>query len=539
MAHAQLTPRQKMINMLYLVLTAILALNVSNEVLDAFKGVNDGITTSNLSLSEKNNNTYADFQRQYAIDSGRAKAAFENALKARELSRQLYQVLETYKQQMIAEAGGIDEATGKILRDDNIDIATRLFVENNGAIGKQLQQQIESTRQQLIGLMPEQERIAAQKTFALKIETPTNDRAWEFATFNHVPVVAAVTTLTKFQNDVLNAENHIVESLYGSVYAKTEKVDKMEAIVSSPSALVMQGEQYKADVLVAASNSTLTPEVFIGSFTPAVKKDKDGKYETIESASEQVPLNNPARVDVNGGIGKLQLGSSAVGNKKYYGVVRVKSSTDNTYKFFPFEGEYRVSPKTAVVSPTMMNVMYIGLDNPIEVSVPGVPQQDVTATINHGTLTKNADGSYNARISEKKNATITIKAKVNGKEMVMGEQSFRVKRIPTPQSTVDGVVKPINVSAQVIKNSRSIIAKVEAFDYPVQFRVLSFTCSYRNKNGELFKETNTGTEFNEKIKVWLKNIDRGEAIFFDDIVVMGPDMERRTTNALAFNITSK
>ncbi|MBL7779025.1 MAG: gliding motility protein GldM [Chitinophagales bacterium] len=539
MAHAQLTPRQKMINMLYLVLTAILALNVSNEVLDAFKGVNDGITTSNLSLSEKNNNTYADFQRQYAIDSGRAKAAFENALKARELSRQLYQLLETYKQQMIAEAGGIDEATGKILRDDNIDIATRLFVENNGAIGKQLQQQIESTRQQLIGLMPEQEQIAAQKTFALKIETPTNDRAWEFATFNHVPVVAAVTTLTKFQNDVLNAENHIVESLYGSVYAKTEKVDKMEAIVSSPSALVMQGEQYKADVLVAASNSTLTPEVFIGSFTPTVKKGKDGKYETIESASEQVPLQNPVKVDVSGGVGKLQLGSSAVGNKKYYGVVRVKSSTDNTYKFFPFEGEYRVSPKTAVVSPTMMNVMYIGLDNPVEVSVPGVPQQDVTATINHGTLTKNADGSYNARISEKKNATITIKAKVNGKEMVMGEQSFRVKRIPTPQSTVDGVVKPINVSAQVIKNSRSIIAKVEAFDYPVQFRVLSFTCSYRNKNGELFKETNTGTEFNEKIKVWLKNIDRGEAIFFDDIVVMGPDMERRTTNALAFNITSK
>lgn len=539
MAHAQLTPRQKMINMLYLVLTAILALNVSNEVLDAFKGVNDGITTSNLSLSGKNNNTYADFQRQYAIDSGRAKVAFENALKARELSRQLYQLLESYKQQMITEAGGIDEATGKIVRDDNIDIATRLFVENNGAIGKQLQQQIESTRQQLIGLMPEQEQIAAQKTFSLKIETPTNDRAWEFATFNHMPVVAAVTTLTKFQNDVLNAENHIVESLYASVYAKTEKVDKMEAIVSSASGLVMQGEAYKADVLVAASNSTLTPEVFIGSFTSAVKKDKSGKYETIESESEQVPLNNPVRVDVNGGIGKLQLGSSAVGNKKYYGVVRVKSSTDNTYKFFPFEGEYRVSPKTAVVSPTMMNVMYIGLDNPVAVSVPGVPQQDVTATINHGTLTKNADGSYNARITEKKNATITIKAKVNGKEMVMGEQTFRVKRIPTPQSAVDGVVKPVNVSAQIIKNSRSIIAKVEAFDYPVQFRVLSFTCSYRNKNGELFKETNTGTEFNEKVKVWLKNIDKGEAIFFDDIVVMGPDMERRTTNALAFNITSK
>lgn len=539
MAHTQLTPRQKMINMLYLVLTAILALNVSNEVLDAFKGVNDGITSSNLSLSEKNNNTYADFQRQYAIDSGRAKGAFENALKARELSRQLYQLLETYKQQMIAEAGGIDEATGKILRDDNIDIATRLFVENDGATGKQLQQQIESTREQLIGLLPEQERVAAQKTFSLRREMPTNGKTWEFATFNHVPVVAAVTTLTKFQNDVLNAENHIVESLYASVYSKTEKVDKMEAIVSSPSALVMQGESYQADVLVAASNSTLSPEVFIGSFTSVVKKDRAGKYETIESVLEQVPLNNPVKVDVSGGIGKLQLGASAVGNKKYYGVVRVKSSTDNTYKFFPFDGEYRVSPKTAVVSPTMMNVMYIGLDNPVQVSVPGVPQQDVTAIINHGTLTKNADGSYNVRISEKKNATVTIKAKVNGKEMVMGEQTFRVKRIPTPQAAVDGVVKPINVSAQVIKNSRSIIAKVEAFDYPVQFRVLSFTCSYRNKNGELFKETNTGTEFNEKVKAWLKNIDKGEAIFFDDIVVMGPDLERRTTNALAFNITSK
>jgi gliding motility-associated protein GldM len=536
MNNAKLTPRQKMINMLYLVLTAILALNVSNEVLDAFKNVNDSISKSNRSVQQKNESTYSEFARQYAIDSAKAKVAFEQARKARGLSQKLYSLLEVYKQSMINEAGGIDEETGKIIRDDNIDISTRLFVENNGSKGKQLKKDIETTREQLLALIADEgERKKTAEGLALKLEQPKDGKAWEFATFNHVPVVAAVTTLTKYQNDVLNAENHIVESLYASVYANTEKVDRMMAMVNSPSSLVLQGEAYRADVLVAASSSSLEPEVFLGSFTPEVKKDENGGYVAIVSASDKLPLNNAVRVTTEGGLGKLNLGASSTGNKKYTGVVRVKSA-NGEYKFFPFDGEYQVAPKTAVVSPTMMNVMYVGLNNPLQISVPGFSQSDVTAGISSGALAKNSGGTYNATFTNPGRAKVTVKAKVNGREMVMGEQEFRVKSIPTPTATLDGVMSPTGVSVPFMKSKRGVVAKVEGFEYDVPFRVMSYVVTFRQKDGNILKKDNEGPGFNATVKSWLNNIQKGEAVFFDEIVVMGPDMKKRKVNTLAFNV---
>lgn len=536
MSHAQLTPRQKMINMLYLVLTAILALNVSNEVLDAFRNVNDSIGKSNVSVRQKNESTYSEFARQYAIDSAKAKIAYEQAKKARVLSQKLYGLLESYKQTMINEAGGIDAETGKILRDDNIDISTRLFVENNGSKGKQLKKEIENTRTQLLALIPDvAERKQTEAALALKLEEPKDGKDWEFATFNHVPVVAAVTTLTKYQNDVLNAENHIVESLYSSVYAKAEKVDRMMAMVNSPSSLVLQGEAYKADVLVAASSSSLVPEVFLGSFNGDVKKDENGNYITIVSATDKLPLNNAVKVDNEGGMGKLSLGASSTGNKKYTGVVRVKSSSGE-YKFFPFDGEYQVAPKTAVVSPTMMNVMYIGLNNPLQISAPGFSQNDVSASISSGALAKNADGSYNATFTNPGRAKVTVKAKVNGREMVMGEQEFRVKSIPTPTATLDGVLSPTGVSVPFMKSKRGVVAKVDGFEYDVPFRVLSYVVTLRQKDGNILKKDNDGPGFNTTVQSWVKNIQKGEAVFIDEIIVMGPDGKKRKVNTLAFNV---
>lgn len=525
-----------MINMLYLVLTAILALNVSNEVLDAFKNVNDSISSSNSSVKQKNENTFSDFARQFSIDSAKAKDAFMRAGKARVLSQQLYNSLEAYKQLMITDAGGINSETGKIVRDDNIDIPTRLFVERNGERGKELRQKIIATRQQLLQLLPDSaERKIAAEALALKLEEPRNARSWEFATFNHVPVVAAVTTLTKYQNDVLNAEAHIVESLYNSVYKESEKVDRMMAMVNAPSSFVLQGEAYKAEVIVAASSSSLEPEVFIGPFTPEIRKDRYGTYIPIISDNENLPLINATKIATEGGLGKLNIGATTTGNKKYTGVVRVKSA-DGKYKFYPFAGEYQVAPKTAVVSPKMMNVMYVGLDNYIDVSVPGFSQTDVTASISSGVLERNSEGAYNAIVTETGRTKVTVKARVNGREMIMGEQEFRVKMIPNPTATVDGLQSGINCGASFIKPRRGIVAKVEGFDYPVQFKVLSFTATLRQKDGNIVKKDNEGPEFNATVKSWLTNIQKGEAVFFDDIIVMGPDKKRRKINALAFNV---
>ena len=540
MSGVKLTPRQKMINMMYLVLTAILALNVSAEVLNAFKTVNDGIANSNASLQSKHADTYAVLSKQYEKDSLKAKEAFVKAQKAKELSSRLYSLLDQYKSQMIKEAGGIDAANGKIKRDDDIDIPTRLFVENGGKAGKDLKLQIEMTRSELLSLLSASERADAEKSLPLKTEAVAKDKTWEYAKFNQVPVVAAVTLLSKYQNDLLSAESHIIETLFGDIDRDKHKVDKMAAMVMSPSNFVLQGEPYKADVMVAAYSSTQHPEVFLGQFNSSIKKDEHGNYAMLTSNSDALPLSNPQKIEVDGGTGKIIMPGNAIGDKKYTGVVRVKAPGEG-YEFYPFDGEYQVAPKTAVVSPKMMNVMYIGLDNSVAISVPGVAASDVSATLDgKGNLIKNADGSYNAKVTAPGIAKVIVKAKVNGHEMVMGTQEFRVKTVPSPVSMLDGVYEGGKLALSKMKTTRGVVPLIKNFDYITKFTIVSYQFSYRSK-----KEDNnstpiavTGPMYDAKVRDIVDHrLQAGDNVFFDDVIVKGPAGDIRKINPMVFVVT--
>ena len=539
MQNSKLTPRQKMINMLYLVLTAILALNVSSEVLDAFKTVNDGIDLTNHSLQSKNSDIYSELGAQFTNDSLKAKMAYEKSQQVRGISAQLFAKLEEYKKEMIQQAGGIDAETGKIKRDDDINVPTQMFVENNGKRGKELKQQIEKTRAELLKLVPEDERADVEQSLSLKIDLPVNGKSWEVARFSDVPVVAAVTLLTKYQNDLLGAEGHVIEKLYSSIDKDMKKVDCMEAKIISPSSFILQGEPYKADVMVAAYSSTQRPDVFLGSFNSSVKKKPDGTYAMLASESDAPPLVNLSKVDVEGGFGKILMNSIATGIKKYTGVVRVKK--DAGFEFYPFDGEYQVAPKVAVVAPKMMNVMYIGLDNALDVSVPGVPQSDVTATFTGpGSLIKNTDGSYNAKPTAAGETKVIVKAKVSGREMVMGEQKFRVKTVPNPVSTLDGVYEGGKISLAKMRSTRGVVPKMVNFEHVARFTIESFQVSYKSKKDDNITPpaTVTGPAFDSKIKDLVgSRVQIGDAVFIDEIIARGPAGDRRKLNPLAFVVT--
>ncbi|MBP6731020.1 MAG: gliding motility protein GldM [Chitinophagales bacterium] len=537
MQNSQLSPRQKMINMLYLVLTAILALNVSSEVLDAFKNVNDGISTSNGSLKSKNQNIYNELGFQYRNDSIRAKMAYDKSQQVKSVSAKLYKLLEQYKTEITNEAGGIDAETGKIKRDDDINVPTRMFVENDGKRGKELKAQIDAARAELLQLVPESDRAEVDKSLSLKTDMPAGASSWEFAKFNHVPVVAAVTLLSKYQNDLLGAESYVIERLYKSIHSNIIVTDKMEAKILSPSSYILQGEAYKADVMVAAYSSTQQPDVFLGSFNSSVKKDETGNYLMIESSADVPPLSNAQKMDVQNGFGKLSMTGSSTGIKKYSGVVRVKK--DDKFQFYPFDGEYQVAPKVAVVAPKMMNVLYIGLDNPIDISVPGVAQSDLSVAFDgNGTLVKDGQ-SYRALVTAPGITKVKVSAKVGGKLMSMGEHEFRIKSIPNPTTTVDGVTFGGNTTGTYIEQRGGVVPKQDDFIYgKVPWKVKSFVTSVL-KGGQLFKVENEGPVFNKKAKDLMTGLKKGDAVFIDDIMVIGPDNRARKISPLAFNVTAR
>ena len=540
MAGGKLSPRQKMINMMYLVLTALLALNVSQEVLNAFHLVNEGLQTSNGSLGEKNNGIYKAFEKQMDQDKNKAQQYFEKAQKAKKIGGELRDLLAQYKKDIITGAGGIDPETEDIVQRDNVDVATRMFVEEGPGVkrGRELQQKILDSRKQLMDLVDDKDR--ANFKMSLDAQPPKKKgeagAKWEYLTFSHVPATAAVTILSKFQNDVVSSEGAVIEYLIKKIGETDFKFDALASKIIAPSSYIMQGQQYKADIFLAAFNSTQQPEVFIGSLG-GFKKKPDGSYDKVDS---QNPLpggySEGSKLKAEGGMGKLEQGTAgSIGEKKYGGIIRVKNPTGG-YTFYPFESGYQVAARAVVVSPTKMNVLYIGVENPMKISVPGVGQNDVTASLEGaGTLTKAADGTYVANVTGIGKCKINVSAKVDGKVQLMGSEEYRIKRIPDPIPMTSGKLRGGSVQAGTMKAQSGILALLENFDFDARFNVVSFQMVYSSK-GEIFKKESPGPGFTGDMKAFLDRARPKDIIFIDEIKVVGPDKQPRKLGQIAFTI---
>jgi len=539
MAGGKLTPRQKMINMMYLVLTALLALNVSQEVLNAFHLVNEGLQTSNGSLGEKNQGIYKMFDKQMEQNPGKAKDFDAKAKKAKAISADLTALLETYKKEIIKQAGGIDPETGDIEQRDNIDVATRMFVEECAGVkrGTELRAKILDARKQLLDLLDEKDR----GSFKISLDAPIPKKKgeegakWEYLTFSHVPTTAAVTILSKFQNDVVSSEGAIIEYLIKKIGETDFKFDALAAKIIAPSSYIMQGQAYKADIFLAAFNSTQQPEVFIGSLA-GFKKNADGSYDKVDSPNPlPAGYSESSMLKAEGGMGKLEQGGGAVGERRYGGIIRVKNPVGG-YTFYPFESGYQVAAKAVVVSPTKMNVLYIGVDNPMKISVPGVGQNDIQASLQGtGTLTKNSDGTYTANVTGVGKCQIAVSAKIEGKVQAMGSEEFRIKRIPDPQPSLGGKLFGGNTQPGSIKAQSGIVALLKDFDFDAKFSVVSFQMVFSSK-GEIFKAETQGPLFNANMKQFLDRAKPKDIIFIDEIKVVGPDKQPRKLGQIAFTI---
>jgi hypothetical protein len=359
-------------------------------------------------------------------------------------------------------------------------------------------------------------------------------KGWEFAAFNHVPSTAAVTILSKFQNDVIASEGAVIDELFKGISAKSFKFDDLAAAVIAPSSYLMQGQKYTAQIFVAASSKGSDPEVFIGSIPAGAKKfPGTEQYEPIESADGNVS-GTPLKVENGKGI--LERPATTVGEQKYSGVIRVKNPDGVGYKLYPFTGGFQVGAKSIVVSPTAMNVLYIGIDNPMKISCAGVQSQDVIASFGgDGQLTKNPDGSYIARVKTPGKTTINVSAKIDGKVQPMGSEEFRIKRIPDPIPTVGGVLRGGAESAGKLKVQTGLVALLENFEFQARFNVVSFKVGYQ-KGQDYFEEPIQGTLFNDKVKNILNGLKPKQIIIFDEIKVVGPDGTQRKIPQLAFKI---
>ena len=550
-------PRQIMINLMYLVLTALLALNVSAEILHAFHVVNSGLDVSSAAVTKKNDQTFMAFDEQMKNDPVRTKPFLDKAATAKKLSDNLFTRIEDLKKEIISGSGGInDKETGKKLDmnsgpvsdlmrrgeledDGNLEISTNVMI--NKGEGDKLKGEINKLRSDLLALVDDpNEKNKLQSQIPLKAEDPTEKmdgvlKSWSETNFEMVPSIAAVTLLNKFQNDVRNSEGLIVEYLLHQVNAKTVVVDKIQAKVIAPTSYVMQGQMYKADIFVAAYSSTVNPIIHKGPLNYNIAtKDPDGNFKELT----QNPVEGGVIVPVSNGMGHLEIPAGGEGVQKYSGAVEVLGP-DGKPRFYPFEAEYQTAKGAAVIASDNLNIIYAGIPNPFSVSVPGFPADKVNAGASEGVFKKVSNGKYSAEMPSSlvgKKVNVNVSVAMDQGSRQIGSQEYVVKRIPDPVAQINGVSEG-KLAASTLRVSAGIGAVLRDFYFQgVKFDVTSFECVYIARRQDPKIEKNSGARWSGKVADFIGNCKPGDYILFRSIKAKGPDGTVRSLNSITLEI---
>jgi len=527
------TPRQKMIAMMYLVLTAMLALNVSKDILNAFVIVNDSITETNRIFKNKVDANYKTFEQAMAIMPDKVRDAFEKAKKVREEANKVVSLIESMKYEVIAQCEGLTPEEVKKLEEealknnksflaeitskDNYDIPTHYFFKGCDEVKGEGSCKVYELKKAIIDFKKKMEEYLGKYKDKVNLglnvekEFPTieGDRtaSWQITNFYHTILAAEVVLLNKLILEIRNAEADVVGMLYASVDMEGFSFDKVEAKVIPESNYVLIGDKYRAQIFVAAYDTRQQPKIIVGSDVDTVNLQVLGNQEVIEGQQ---------------GKGIYEVPATSVGEKKYGGIIEIVSKSGQVMKY-PFKSSYFVAAPTATVSPTKMNVFYIGVDNPVSISVPGIPNEKVRVTISNGSISSQGNGNYIVRVTGGTESVINVSADMGGgKVKPMGSAKFRVKKLPTPKPYIAGQPGG-SYSKATILASPYVTAVMENFDFDVRYDVYSYKFTYKNAAGDLIDVQGTGYTLTPDMKTKIQNAKKGERFWFDDIMAKGPD----------------
>jgi gliding motility-associated protein GldM len=488
------------------VLTALLALNVSAEILNAFKTVNKSLEKTNTVVNNSTQTIIASLTQKLSDPSGAAKAAIwkPKADQVVNLTSGVYNYVQSLKNEIIKSAGG-DPATGKELtRDDNMDIPTRILIDQGA--GKKLLAMLTSYKSDILKVDPMINTEFAN-SLPINLDKPNNKTgSWESAYFHMVPTVAAITMLSKFQNDIKTTENKVVAFCHEQVGKVEVRFDTYAAIVGQSSKYLMPGQDLEIVAGVGAFSKNAKPIINIAG--QGVQVGDEG------TATKTVP---------GGGVGNHTVS-----------VTISYTDQDNKQQVIKKDIEYTVGQSNASIALPKMNVLYIGYPNPVFVAAGGAGAEQLSVSISGGGGSiQGGKGEYIARVSSQTdNCIITVSA--NGK--VLGQQSFRVRSLPDPVATVGGNASGDNINAAAFKAQAGVGAYVKDFPLDLKYSVTSFSIVADTEDGDVATADCTGNAWSPKARQIINGLKAGQLITIENIYCVGEDGRRRKLPALLYNM---
>lgn len=486
-------PRQKMINIMYLVLTAILALNVSAEVIEAFKTVDKSLQGSSVNITTANSILYKSLEEKLKDEQYKAQAEIwqPKGLLAKQYSDEVSKYIEGLKLELKQYAGLKEDGSFK---EDNLDASTRLF--ETGKKGDELKGKLDDYKKKMLAIDSSFGNLFSANFPVNTDPVPSKEggtKSFTTGYFHMTPTVAALTMLSKFQNNVKNAENTITSHIHSQIGAVKFVYDKFAAVVGQSSNYVMPGEKVTITAGVGAYSLAAQPQITIGGAAVAVNAD---------------------------GVAIKEFNADGGGERSIpVSVTYTKPNGEKETKTFPIK--YTVgTPGGAAVMLDKMNVFYIGVDNPITIGSP-TGWDKTSVSIAGGTIS--GSGSKRVvRVTAIGPASITVVA--DGKS---SKFDFRVKRIPDPVIKV-GPSGGGSMQAVVFRGQQFVRAELENFDFEARFSVTGATIYFNNPGDRNVKKVTISSGGLAAAADYMKTLVPGSTVIFDNIRVVGPDGQPRT-----------
>ena len=498
------SPRQKMINLMYVVLMAMLALNISSEVLNGFSIVEESLNRTTANSSKENEVLYDNFAEQMKANPAKVKEWFDKATAVKRMSDSLYNYAQELKLKIVLEADGKDGNVLNIKNKDNLEAASHVMLAPGTGQGHKLFNAINSFRNRILAMVSDPHQrsiIESNLTTKLPKNAHTMGKNWEEYMFEDMPVAGAVTLLSKLQSDVRYAEGEVLHTLVSNIDMKDIRVNKLSAFVIPESRTVISGDQFSAQIVMAAVDTTQQPEIYVGG-----QRISNGLYRFTA-----------------GGVGEHQFG----------GYITMRDGSGNVIRR-DFTQKYTVVAPSATVSADLMNVLYAGYDNPISVSIPGVPLNAVQASMSGGSFRSIGMGRYIARPSAVgSDVTINVASNANGKSRQMGKFTFHVRKLPDPAAYITvgtdrfrggGLAKASLMGANGIK------AAIDDGILDIQFKVVSFETVFFDNMGNAVPMASAGASFSERQRDTFRKLSRGKRFYISRITAVGPDGITRKLN---------
>jgi gliding motility-associated protein GldM len=490
MAGGKLTPRQKMINLMYLVFIAMLALNMSKEVLSAFGLMNEKFEGSNTAAEQSNAQMLASLDAKAAEAGGEFKDADVAAHKVETLTKNFYEYIGTLKAEVL-KGTEVDAETGKLPyeemdKGDNLDNAW-FSPAGYSAKGNEVVKTIEQYKadmKQALGGNKKLAGILAEVDAKFNLAPVKNKDGISIAYldyhFKGFPAVASLAKLSAWQNDVKKLETDVYNTLLGKAAVAAASYSNYQAIVVLDKSAYFQGEQITGKVVLGRYDENTKPTSFSGP----------GKI-----------VNGQAVISMTAG---------SVGEQAINGQFTFLEDGKNIP--LKFQGKYVVVPRpnSATISADKMNVVYRGVVNPISISFAGIADNNVNASAPG--LTKVGNGKYNMSPQAGNEVVIIVSGKMADGKVASDKRVFRIKGIPGPTGTIRGemgVVKGPKSSLEI----STIGAKLVDFDFEVGLSVVGFNLKVTGQPTVVVQ----GNKLNAQAKAVLAKAGRGDQVTISEI----------------------